>query len=160
MPKNTHTSAYLRSIQSSTNQFDDADEVADGWAIVDAEEALLERPAGERDLLIQNKMNKMAAKDPDAGSTMTATGLAIAKSFVGPAVLYLPHGFQQGGKIFSPIVLFTAWALCMFGSWRLLQCWRITPMSFGHLCLRILGKRYMVAVRFCLAFNQVGRSRP
>jgi proton-coupled amino acid transporter len=164
----THTTSYLSGMRGLSDFVDEADdgqeEEEDG-----AECDLLDLggvEAADASLLSaeqkQEQKQEMAKqeRDPAAGSSMAGTGLAIAKSFVGPAVLYLPHGFQQGGKVFAPIVLFLAWALCMYGSFCLLQCWRqcqhMGRRSFDQMVLRILGKPAMLLVRACLLLNQVG----
>lgn len=63
----------------------------------------------------------------EEGASIFFTCLAVTKSFVGPAVLYLPHGVQQAGLLLAPFMLLASWTLCMYGATRLLQCWRLNP---------------------------------
>ena len=69
------------------------------------------------------------SRDKDDGSSLAQTSLAVLKAFVGPATLYLPHAFAQGGLLFSVPCLVAAFCLCSYGAGCLVQCWYVLEKS-------------------------------
>lgn len=68
---------------------------------------------------------EVVVQDTVAGGSLAAAVFGIIKGTVGPAILYLPHGFLQSGwAVAIPSMLF---ATCMFifNSYRLLACWKV-----------------------------------
>ena len=57
------------------------------------------------------------------GFTIFQAFLATVKSAVGPAVLYMPKGFEEGGLAFSLGMLLLSYALFGLGASRLLESW-------------------------------------
>lgn len=66
--------------------------------------------------------------DPHAhglGGDLKSAVLGIVKGMVGPAILYLPHGFAQAGWAVAVPMLFASTALYLASSASLLECWEI-----------------------------------
>ncbi len=64
--------------------------------------------------------------DPHAhglGGDLKSAVLGIVKGMVGPAILYLPHGFAQAGWTIAVPMLFASTALYLASSSSLLECW-------------------------------------
>ena len=91
------------------------------------------------------------------GSSLTETCLAIVKGIVGPAVLYLPKGFEEAGVGFGCVMIAASYAVFAFAATRLLECWRVEGGgSYGTLAKKALGKRGMHLVRVSLVLQQCG----
>jgi hypothetical protein len=99
---------------------------------------------------------RVHARDPDDGSSLFQTTLAILKAFVGPATLYLPHAFAQGGLLFSIPCLLASFCLCSFGASCLVQCWRVYGGSYGTIARKAFGRPGLIAVRTSLVLSQCG----
>jgi proton-coupled amino acid transporter len=95
-------------------------------------------------------------RDPDDGSSLFQTALAILKAFVGPATLYLPHAFAQGGLLFSVPCLLFSFCFCSFGATCLVQCWRVYGGSYGTIAKKAFGRPGLIAVRTSLILSQCG----
>ena len=66
--------------------------------------------------------------DPHAhglGGDLKSAILGIVKGMVGPAILYLPHGFAQAGWVIAVPMLFASTALYLASSASLLECWKV-----------------------------------
>mmetsp|Transcript_8954 Transcript_8954/g.19329 ORF Transcript_8954/g.19329 Transcript_8954/m.19329 type:complete len:516 (-) Transcript_8954:173-1720(-) len=73
------------------------------------------------------EIEQAAIEDPhvaDLGGTLSSATLGIIKGMVGPAILYLPHGFAQAGYLVAIPVLVLCTALFLWSSGCLLQSWR------------------------------------
>eukprot|EP00980_Cylindrotheca_fusiformis_P015685 scaffold4518_cov149-Cylindrotheca_fusiformis.AAC.20 len=118
-------------------------------------------------------------KDPHAhglGGDMTSAVLGIIKGMVGPAILYLPHGFANAGYVAAiPIlilatVLFLASSACLLDSWKhesLKEADSMaeegdgaklqrTILSYPELAYRALGYPGETAVKIGIALMQSG----
>ena len=58
------------------------------------------------------------------GGSLFAAVFGIIKAMVGPAILYLPHGFATSGYAFSISVVLIVTAMFLYSSDRLLDSWR------------------------------------
>ena len=66
--------------------------------------------------------------DPHAhglGGDLKSAVLGIVKGMVGPAILYLPHGFANAGWVIAVPMLFASTALYLASSASLLECWEV-----------------------------------
>jgi len=66
--------------------------------------------------------------DPHAhglGGDLKSAVVGIVKGMVGPAILYLPHGFAQAGWLIAVPMLFASTALYLASSSSLLECWEV-----------------------------------
>jgi len=69
-----------------------------------------------------------ATDDPHAtqlGGTLPSAVLGIIKGMVGPAILYLPHGFASAGYLVAVPLLLLSTVLFLWSSGCLLQAWRM-----------------------------------
>jgi len=63
--------------------------------------------------------------EPPAGGSLGAAIFGIVKGTVGPAILYLPHGFWQSGYAIAIPSMMVATAVFIYSSYRLLECWSV-----------------------------------
>ena len=72
---------------------------------------------------------QQSAIDPHAGETLggdlRSAVLGIIKGMVGPAILYLPHGFAHAGYLVAIPILFLSAALFLASSSCLLESWKL-----------------------------------
>ncbi|KAL7543402.1 hypothetical protein ACHAXR_012819 [Thalassiosira sp. AJA248-18] len=62
---------------------------------------------------------------PSIGGNLYSATFGIIKGMVGPAILYLPHGFAQAGYIVAVPVLLLSTCIFLWSSSCLLQSWKI-----------------------------------
>jgi hypothetical protein len=77
--------------------------------------------------------------DPHAhglGGDLKSAVLGIVKGMVGPAILYLPHGFAQAGWVIAVPMLFASTALYLASSASLLECWKIETTNNKRMSVR------------------------
>ena len=67
------------------------------------------------------------------GGSLTAAVFGIVKGTVGPAILYLPRGFQMSGCAVAIACMILATASYLYSANRLLQCWQIEKQKIGRL---------------------------
>ena len=70
------------------------------------------------------KDGEYEVEDQVAGGSITAAVFGIIKSTVGPAILYLPKGFQQAGWAMAIPSLIVSTIAYVYSAHRLLQCWK------------------------------------
>lgn len=63
--------------------------------------------------------------DAVGGGTLLAAGLGIVKGMVGPAILYLPHGFASAGYLVALPIMGLSTLMFLYSSSCLLSSWRI-----------------------------------
>jgi len=66
--------------------------------------------------------------DPHAhglGGDLKSAVLGVIKGMVGPAILYLPHGFAKAGWVIAVPMLFASTTLYLASSASLLECWKM-----------------------------------
>ncbi|KAL9185673.1 hypothetical protein ACHAXT_003450 [Thalassiosira profunda] len=84
------------------------------------------RPQDYRPLSIEGG-DAAVTEDPHAaglGGSLPSAALGIVKGMVGPAILYLPHGFASAGYLVAIPVLMLSTSLFLWSSGCLLECWR------------------------------------
>uniref|UniRef100_A0A7S2WLB3 Amino acid transporter transmembrane domain-containing protein n=1 Tax=Rhizochromulina marina TaxID=1034831 RepID=A0A7S2WLB3_9STRA len=89
-------------------------------------------------------------------SNMFDVVLAIIKATIGPAVLYMPKGFQEGGLCFSTPMLVFSFLLFACGSRCLIDAWSIHRKSYPALMGEAYGQFGVNLVRFVIVSNQCG----
>jgi Transmembrane amino acid transporter protein len=125
-----------------------------------------------------------AVVDPHAqgmGGDLVSAVFGIVKAMVGPAILYLPHGFAQAGYMFAVPILLLSTILYLSSSRCLLDCWKLersrrslnasggadtsssssgpsssTSLSYPDLALRAMGTRGETMVKIGIAAMQSG----
>jgi proton-coupled amino acid transporter len=68
------------------------------------------------------------AEDPHAaglGGDLLSAVLGMIKGMVGPAILYLPHGFATTGYALALPIMFTATSMYLYSSRCLLEAWKM-----------------------------------
>lgn len=63
--------------------------------------------------------------EPSSGGSLPAAVLGVIKGMVGPAILYLPHGFASAGYLIALPVLIVSTSLYLYSSRCLLDCWTV-----------------------------------
>lgn len=122
------------------------------------------------------------AQDPHAqgiGGNLTSAVLGIIKGMVGPAILYLPHGFATTGYVLALPILLGATVLYLYSSSCLLDSWKLesdetntlvdpekssfisatkrrTILSYPELAYRALGSTGESMVKTGIALMQSG----
>jgi proton-coupled amino acid transporter len=93
-------------------------------------------------------------------SSIKKTIFTILKSFVGSGILFLPKAFQNGGLLFSAVVLSLSAFLSTFCMLRLTECSNVLPhssrVSYGLLGEKAFGKNGRRAVNVSLVLSQLG----
>ncbi len=113
-------------------------------------------------------------EDPHAhglGGTLPSAALGIIKGMVGPAILYLPHGFAGAGYLVAIPLLFLSTVMFLWSSSCLLECWKMEMMrrldpkeqkrrqialSYPELAYRAWGKRGQRLVQIGITLMQSG----
>ena len=111
---------------------------------------------------------------PPKGGDLTSAVLGIIKGMVGPAILYLPHGFAKAGWIFAipclilSTILFLSSSACLLDAWKLESTksnntnmllqkkQKRTILSYPELAYRALGGTGEAFVKIGIAFMQSG----
>jgi proton-coupled amino acid transporter len=117
--------------------------------------------------------------DPHAhgmGGDLVSAILGIIKGMVGPAILYLPHGFSNAGWVVAIPILIMSTAMFLCSSECLLDSWRLESsraseasglletgskrrriiLSYPELAYRALGSTGEAAVKIGIALMQSG----
>jgi len=87
-----------------------------------------EDEGGEQLLRMDSEQSAAYAADPHAaglGGTLSSATLGIIKGMVGPAILYLPHGFASAGYLVAVPVLMLSTMLFLWSSECLLDSWKV-----------------------------------
>mmetsp|Transcript_11166 Transcript_11166/g.25967 ORF Transcript_11166/g.25967 Transcript_11166/m.25967 type:complete len:599 (+) Transcript_11166:120-1916(+) len=90
-------------------------------------------------IAVNNSTASELSVDPHAhglGGDLNSAVLGIVKGMVGPAILYLPHGFAQAGWVIAVPMLFASTALYLASSASLLECWKIETKIIKRLLER------------------------
>jgi proton-coupled amino acid transporter len=82
--------------------------------------------------------NKYEVEDQVEGGSITAAIFGVIKGTVGPAILYLPKGFQQAGWACAIPALIIATFAYVYSAHRLLQCWKVENARQHFLARRML----------------------
>ncbi|KAL9190089.1 hypothetical protein ACHAXT_007300 [Thalassiosira profunda] len=82
--------------------------------------------------------------EPEGGSLGAAT-FGIIKGTVGPAILYLPHGFQASGWAVAVPAMIFATICYIFNAYRLLDCWKLESERNHQMAARISQVRTLLA---------------
>lgn len=109
--------------------------------------------------------------DPHAaglGGTLSSATLGIIKGMVGPAILYLPHGFAQAGYLVAIPMLILSTCLFLWSSGCLLDCWKMEnskqrqrqqqpfALSYPELAYRAWGIKGQRLVQIGISLMQSG----
>ena len=103
-----------------------------------------------------NRTHHGSLDDMRGGFTLSQAFLAVIKSAVGPAVLYMPKGFEEGGLAFSLGMLLVSFCLFSLGASRLLEAWDEKRKSYAAMMGSAYGQRGVLLVRFTIVAQQCG----
>jgi hypothetical protein len=115
----------------------------------------------------------------DVGGDLTSSVLGIIKGMVGPAILYLPHGFAGAGYVVALPIMAITTCLFLYSSTCLLESWRLEStkgaggeqqslleqgsskkkrviLSYPELAYRALGPTGEMLVKLGIALMQSG----
>ena len=81
------------------------------------------------------------------GGTLGSATLGIIKGMVGPAILYLPHGFSSAGYLVAIPLLMLSTMLFLWSSSCLLQSWKVESDSVNKKRLSMNNKGYGLRLR-------------
>lgn len=113
--------ARIRSVYTSHQEYDDQDFfVSAEWTEEEQQAALMAGGADEEALL--EDFDPHAA---GAGGNLSAAVLGIIKGMVGPAILYLPHGFATAGYAAALPIMIVSTILFLYSSNCLLESWKV-----------------------------------
>jgi len=93
---------------------------------------------------------------PENGLTTPQVVFAIIKVIIGPAILYLPHGFLQAGYGFAIFMMWLSWAMFNWNVARMLDVWRIKHTSYAEMMGSAFGSRGQLAVQLFVVLQQCG----
>ncbi|VEU41786.1 unnamed protein product [Pseudo-nitzschia multistriata] len=80
---------------------------------------------------------ELEVQDQVEGGSITAAIFGIVKGTVGPAILYLPKGFQQAGWACALPALVLSTFAYVYSAHRLLQCWKVEEVRQQFLAQRM-----------------------
>ncbi|KAF9578159.1 neutral amino acid transporter, partial [Lunasporangiospora selenospora] len=93
---------------------------------------------------------------PQGDATPAKAVFLLLKSFVGTGIMFLPRAFQNGGLVFSSIVLVMIAAISLFSFLLLVESRQVVPASFGDIGGHLYGPYMRYSVLFAIAISQIG----
>ncbi|KAG0250996.1 neutral amino acid transporter [Mortierella polycephala] len=93
---------------------------------------------------------------PQGDATPAKAVFLLLKSFVGTGIMFLPKAFNNGGILFSSVILVTIAAISLFSFLLLVESRQVVPASFGDIGGHLYGPSIRLAVLFAIAISQVG----
>uniref|UniRef100_A0A7S3NFV1 Amino acid transporter transmembrane domain-containing protein n=1 Tax=Aureoumbra lagunensis TaxID=44058 RepID=A0A7S3NFV1_9STRA len=125
------------------------------------EEAVMARRGGEGSELQFEAMEAFdgrgdAIQSKLPGFTLSEAFLASVKACVGPAVLYMPKGFQEAGLVFGLVMLSISYCLFGYGSTRLLETWAKIRKSYAGMMGKAFGKKGVALIKLTIVLQQCG----
>lgn len=109
-------------------------------------------PHGDPELRLDPHERVMEAP-PGEGLRLVAT---IIKAFIGSGVLFLPKAFENGGWLFSTLVMVFMAVLTQITIMRLVECRQRVVGSYSFVGFKAYGRKAQVAVDICLILSQAG----
>ena len=120
----------------------------------DTDEEEAERPTESRPLLARRRSSKRVAKQGDAG--MVKSFFTLLKAFVGTGIMFLPKAFNNGGILFSSMVLIGVAVVSMLSFHLLLQCRTQYGGGYGDLGKEIMGTKMRSLILASITISQLG----
>mmetsp|Transcript_33815 Transcript_33815/g.69117 ORF Transcript_33815/g.69117 Transcript_33815/m.69117 type:complete len:652 (+) Transcript_33815:143-2098(+) len=130
-------------------------------ALLDNERVLIELLAGRGDSgkrVLGGKEEEGDDDDEgDAGFSTEETLLAIIKSVIGPAVLYVPKGFELSGIALAALMMLVSFALVAWSSSGILEiCLKMKITGYTELAGKAFGRPGAVLSKFYIVLQQCG----
>lgn len=149
---------YIPFINSMLSQ--DNDEYGDGYELRDQIECLLRNQTDTKlvsaDFFTEDSRLLSPGEDVGRNATLGHALLALLKAFVGTGILFLPHGFKDGGALFSPIVLAIVAYLTLYAMLVLLECKKKTGGTYGYVGAVAFGSWGHRMVQISIVLMQIG----
>lgn len=146
-------SAHLHAdefIDSSESEKDDGEEET-GLLLNRLPSVGEEEEKEEQKQVYQKQLSEAeSSSDPHSaglGGTLGSAILGIIKGMVGPAILYLPHGFSSAGYLVAIPLLMLSTMLFLWSSSCLLQSWKVESDSVNKKRLSMNNKGYGLRLR-------------
>mmetsp|Transcript_33816 Transcript_33816/g.69120 ORF Transcript_33816/g.69120 Transcript_33816/m.69120 type:complete len:652 (+) Transcript_33816:143-2098(+) len=130
-------------------------------ALLDNERVLIELLAGRGDSgkrVLGGKEEEGDDDDEgDAGFSTEETLLAIIKSVIGPAVLYVPKGFELSGIALAALMMLVSFALVAWSSSGILEiCLKMKITGYTELAGKAFGRPGAILSKFYIVLQQCG----
>ncbi|KAF9439059.1 neutral amino acid transporter [Entomortierella beljakovae] len=93
---------------------------------------------------------------PQGDATPAKAVFLLLKSFVGTGIMFLPKAFNNGGILFSSVILVTIAAISLFSFLLLVESRQVVPASFGDIGGHLYGPYMRQSVLWAIAVSQVG----
>ncbi|KAG0368017.1 transmembrane amino acid transporter protein-domain-containing protein [Gamsiella multidivaricata] len=93
---------------------------------------------------------------PQGDATPAKAVFLLLKSFVGTGIMFLPKAFNNGGILFSSVVLVAIAGISLFSFLLLVESRQVVPASFGDIGGHLYGPYMRQAVLWSIAISQVG----
>lgn len=117
-------------------------------------------------LSMADSSSELSQKGRETSKTKTMgvahTIMALLKSFVGSAVLFLPKGYDNGGLVLSNLLLMAMAAITVFCVGRLLACSQLLErrgfrdVEYSQIAMAAMGPAGAFAVNLSLVLSQLG----
>lgn len=133
---------------------EDLAESEDESSLETEEEGEAHREPERRPLLGRRKSTKRQAKAGDAGTTKSF--FTLLKAFIGTGIMFLPKAFNNGGLLFSSIVLISVAAISCICFRLLLKCRAQYGGGYGDLGEAIGGKFLRGLILSSITISQFG----
>lgn len=122
----TTEDARMRAVYTSHTRLEEDDDLMGTAALLGRMRASWAAQDFDDELMDGNN-DEETAEDPHAaglGGSLTSAILGIIKGMVGPAILYLPHGFAGAGYAIALPIMFCATAMFLYASRCLFEAWK------------------------------------
>jgi proton-coupled amino acid transporter len=124
----TFEDARMRAVYSSHTRLEEEDDLMGTAALLGRMHASwAAQDFDDLGVLLEEDLDEEMVEDPHAaglGGTLTSAVLGIIKGMVGPAILYLPHGFAGAGYAVAIPIMLCATAMFLYASRCLLDAWK------------------------------------
>jgi len=126
---------------------------SDEEAVTDDEEDE-EEQAPERRPLLQRRRSSRFTKSATAGTGRTF--FTLLKAFVGTGIMFLPKAFNNGGLLFSTVIMLVISSVTMLAFHLLLECKKKHGGSYGDIGQSIAGKGMRDLILASVTLSQLG----
>ncbi|KAF9183639.1 neutral amino acid transporter [Haplosporangium sp. Z 11] len=93
---------------------------------------------------------------PQGDATPAKAVFLLLKSFVGTGIMFLPKAFNNGGILFSSVILVAIAAISLYSFLLLVESRQVVPASFGDIGGHLYGPSMRLSVLFAIAISQIG----
>lgn len=127
---------------------------SDDEAVDEEPESSQQSDQSERRPLLGRRKSSKAAKKGDAG--MVKSFFTLLKAFIGTGIMFLPKAFNNGGILFSSMIMLLVSAVSMLAFHLLLQCRNQYGGGYGDLGKAIGGSKLRTLILSSITLSQLG----